>query len=194
MDNERIKKLPAYKGKVEILKRCRELADEGRLEFVDVACGPFFDLSIQIGLFLDPQSHSVTYYNGGAVPFSTTTLESVGNAVAACLLNWEKVKNRIVRIQDAVVTQKQLVDLAKLIQADDARWVVNNQETDALEKKARENYEKGNVTGDDVVAMIKVGVWGKGTGTKFTEVDNEVLGLRELDEEGVGEVVSRYCN
>ena len=146
-----------------------------------------------VGLFVDPKNHKVTYYDGGDAKFSATTLANVGKSLAAVFNNWDKVKNRVVRVQDAVVTQKQLVEAAKNVQKDGAEWDISNEDTSLLEKQARESFAKGDPSVEATYNCIKRSIWGAGFGGEMMEVDNDLLGLPQMSKAEVQEVVARYC-
>lgn len=191
--NDLVAELPVYEGKVQVIQRCRQLAQSKRLSYVEVACGPYLDWCIEVGLFIDAKKHSVTYYDGGDVRFSTTTLPTVGKSLVAILDHWEKISDRVVRVQDAVVTQKQLVCLAKEIQADGVEWTETYAETATLEKSSREKFARGEATAIEVYDLIKRAIWGEGFGSEMKELDNSKLGIPEMDQGKVRYVVSKYC-
>ena len=178
--------LPGYSGKMEVLNRCKREEANSRLSFVEISCGPFLDWCIMVGLFLEPENHKVTYYEGGDVPFSTTTLATTGKALAAVTNRWDEFKNRTVRVQDAVVTQRQLVNMAKEVQADGREWTEEHETTLRL--------EDGAADADPYpYASIKRAIWGEGLGQKMTGLDNELLGIEELQRGQVKAVVARFC-
>lgn len=196
--------LPVYAGKVDIQRRLETLSESnsGALEWTSITCGPYLDWCIMVGLFLDIKAHKVTYYDGGDVPFSATTLAHVGDALVRSLEQWHDIRNRIIRVHDGVFTQRQLVKVAQKLQAaatsedqGSIEWIEEHASTSELEHAARAKLAAGGELGfQEAYDFIKRAIWGEGYGADMTgTVDNEVLGLSTVREEELEQIIRRYC-
>ena len=185
--NERARKLPVYAAKVKIQEYLAEKAPESQNAGFTYTCiftSAFFDLCLKAGFLPGKEM-----YDGGERRFSTTRLETVGKAVVEVLKHPDETSNRDVYVHDAVVTQKQLAQLAG------KKWEAPNVDTAVLEK---ESYaELGKEQPDFTSAMygfLKRAVWGEGYGGEFTEVDNELLGIKMMSEKELEDVVKEYVH
>ncbi|CAI6033689.1 unnamed protein product [Clonostachys chloroleuca] len=85
-----------------------EKAAAGGIEYTILSTGPFLDLVFGTPLFVDFQNRSVEFYGDGK-----PRLTSIGKAVAGTLVNADKTKNGVLHIQETVVSQVKVLDLAK---------------------------------------------------------------------------------
>ena len=167
------------------------LADKAReiptFTWTGIAVGLFLDWGLDVGFILNPAQHTGTLYNGGGVPFSSTTLADIGKAVLGVIRNQEKTANRLLYVQSATVTQKQLIQYAK--DKDEKEWSLERQDTDEVLKDSFVKLDNH----DDHAAMLGfsvVGMWDPRYGGDFSKhLDNELLGLKELDDAGLRRVV-----
>ena len=129
------------------------------------------------------------------LPISATTGASIGNAVVQSLILADKTKNRPVYVQDAVVTQNQLITLAKGV-GQAGSWETKVVETEALEKSAYVELGKlGKGEAADpgwVFSFIKRAVWGEGFGGEFKKTDNELLGVKGLSETDITGLIKSF--
>lgn len=88
--------------------------------------GPFLDFGLNYG-FLGPdlKKKQITYLDGGNAKFSTTTVATVARAVVGVLTKREETKNRAVYVQDAALTQKDLLRLSKQALGEEGWTVVD---------------------------------------------------------------------
>ena len=136
----------------------------------------------------------ISYYP--SFSFSTTTLPTIGKAVASVLRCPVETRNRAVYIQDTATTLQALLAKAKTV-AGAQGWKEEVVAVDDVLAKVRE--ELGKELGKEepdrekfVYGFIKASIWGEGYGAHFPEVDNELLGLGQMDEWEVEALVRRY--
>lgn len=183
--NEKTRKLAVFAGKLAIVEYLKK--KEGEITWSALLNGPFLDWGLKVGfLGIDIPNKKVTLLDGGNTPFSTTTLSDIGQSVAGILAHPEDTKNRYVFVQSTLVTQNKLLAVAE--KATGEKFTVEHQSTEELEKQGNEKIAKGEFSG--FVDLIKRGIWGVGYGADFSDkLDNEILGVKVLDDAGVEGVV-----
>ncbi|KAF2964794.1 hypothetical protein GQX73_g8778 [Xylaria multiplex] len=188
--NPKTSKLAVFADKVAVQKALAKEAANGSISYTNIHNGPFFDWGIKVGLILNANEKSITLYNGGERPFSTTTLESIGKAVVGVLKKPDETKNRSVYIQDAAPTLKHLKALAEKVTGAAWQGKVVSVENDVLAPALAE-LQKENPNPDKfVIPSIITSVWGDGYGSPFQKLDNELLGLKEFTDADIEAVLA----
>lgn len=182
-------KLPVFGDKVAVIQKLQEITkQDSDFSWTSVITGPFFDWGLQHNFIINLKGLSTPIYDGGDVPVSSTTLASVGRAVAGVLKHAEETKNRPVFIQDVEFTQNQLLKLSgngDNIQREAVR-------TEDLEKQAYEALKQSPPDGRKfATSLILRAVYGADYGTHFTKTDNELLGIQQLSESEVAELLKK---
>ncbi|KAL9620215.1 MAG: hypothetical protein Q9160_005224 [Pyrenula sp. 1 TL-2023] len=180
--NPKTSALPVYRDKVAAQEVLKKAAADGKTSYSIVFNGPLLDWGLMVGFLINTRELSATLYDGGDRPFSATTTASVGKAIVGILKHTSETANRAVYVQDAVVTQNQLIALAKK-SGKTGEWTTEVADTAELEGAAFE--ELGKEQPNPMVwafNFIKRAVWGQGYGGEFKKTDNEVVGLKEMGE------------
>ncbi|RMZ80971.1 hypothetical protein DV738_g2349, partial [Chaetothyriales sp. CBS 135597] len=193
--NPKSEQLPVFQYKVETRKYLEAKArDHPGFSYTVVANGPFFDWGLQVGFFLNPAQHSAVVYNGGDVKFSTTTLASIGKAVVGVVAHQDETRNRAVYVQDALVSQNQLIQYAK--EVDGKEWQITNKTTDETRAQAFEALKSGPAPenfGAVLVTFIYSSVFGEGYGGNFSaHLDNDLLGIKPFSDDEVKKLVASF--
>lgn len=189
--NERARALPLYAPKVQTDDYLKSKAQEGALTYTTIRCGPFLDWCIMVGFFLNPRDCTIELADGGDRPFSTTTLDSTGKALANALKQPALSENRAFYVQDALLTQNQLLTLGRQLKQD-KEWTVTHVDTAKLEQEARDSFSKGDYGFPAVIKFLRRAVFAEGFGGAFPKTDNEALQIEEMSEEQVKNVLARY--
>jgi hypothetical protein len=176
--------LPVCVPKVETQKYLREqVKNNPNFTWTAIANGMFLDWGLEMGVSVDPARHAATLYNGGDIPFSATTLADVAKAVIGVISNQEQTANRLVYVQSALVTQNQLIRCAK--GEDKIKWDVVEKTTEAVKLNSFKELEKGE-NADVEAAMLGfcvTAMFDAQYGCDFSsKLDNELLGVREMNE------------
>ena len=181
--NPKTRGFPVYKDKVEMQEYLVKLAEEGKVTYTLILNSAFFDWALKVGFLLGES------YDGGERPFSTTTLATIGKAVAASLKKAEETENKAVYVHDAVVTQKQVGAMVE--KATGKKWEAQDYSTAQIEKEAY--AELGKEKPDYRSAMfgfLKNAMFREGYGGEFKTTDNELLGIKMMDEKEIEAVVT----
>jgi nucleoside-diphosphate-sugar epimerase len=192
--NPKAMQLPVCMPKVATQNYLREkVRTHPHFTWTGVANGMFLDWGIEMGIIVDPVKHFATLYNGGDVPFSATTLADVAKAVIGVIENLGRTADRLLHIHSTLVTQKQLIQYTK--NKDSKGWTVVRKDTETIKEESYRELEKGDdadmesaMLGFCVTAMFNVEY-----GSDFSgKLDNDVVGLEEMDEAEVRKVVEQY--
>ncbi|KAH7388957.1 hypothetical protein BKA64DRAFT_735099 [Cadophora sp. MPI-SDFR-AT-0126] len=169
--------LPVFGYKVAIRKHLEDkIAAGANITYTYVVNSLFLDWGIDVGFLLDLKSAEPKLYNGGEYIFSTTTLASVGQAVVGVLSHPEETKNRTVYVQDLVISQKRVLELAQKV-APEKKWTPVNASLQDLEKWAYGKLAEGDYSMPVMLSFINVGMFQDGYGSRFEKLDNELLGV-----------------
>ncbi|KUJ23697.1 NAD(P)-binding protein [Mollisia scopiformis] len=175
MDNKLSQKLPIIKDKLEI---------RAYVEWNSVNNGPFMLPQMWLSGWMgpNPKTKTATFHDGGNAIVGTSTLERIGEGVAASLLpeNAEKTKNKAVYVYSAAVSERKIADvISKLLGG------VTFEETDLsveqITKDAFAAYEKDQSTHD--MRFYIPFCFGKGYGGDYRDIAmNKELGLKEMSD------------
>ncbi|KAK8021339.1 NAD(P)-binding protein [Apiospora arundinis] len=157
------------------------------MSYTLVVNGPFLDWAVRIGWLANLKTREIDLWDGGDRVFSTTTLASVGKAVAGVLKHPAETQNRVVYVQDAAISAR---DLARYVKkatgGDGAAWKENQPSIDELLNAGWAELKKENPNPDKfVMNFITAAVHGEGYGAHFEKTDNELLGLKEMNEDEI---------
>jgi hypothetical protein len=188
--------LPVCVMKTETQQHLREQSSANPdFTWTAIANGLFLDWGLKVGFIIDPAKHSATLYNGGDIPFSATTLADIAKAVLGVIRNQNETANRVIYIHSALVTQSQLIQYAKDQDGKDWDIIVTNTETvkqdsfRELEKKEGADVDAA-MLGFAITAMFDTDY-----GCYFSgRLDNDVVGVSEIGENGVRKVVESYVS
>ncbi|KAJ6008128.1 oxidoreductase CipA [Penicillium herquei] len=190
--NPLVAQIPVFAGKIALLKHLQELAEKDKaFTWTAVFNGPFLDWGLKENFILDLKGSVTPIYNGGDVLFSTTTRDGIAQAVLGVLKHPDETKNRPVFVAEAEVSQNQLLQMsgrAGVVSVESVR-------TEDLEQRAMDALQR---TPPDhhlfAVNMIWRAIFSQDYGNRFVHLDNDLLGVRELDESEVIELVRQNCS
>lgn len=188
LDNAEVRKLAVFKDKLELRGLLVSLAKEGKLTWTSVYNNAFLDWGLEHKFILDPVEGKATLWDGGEHPISLTRLAAVGQAVVGVLKHPEETKNRVVKVQEAAVPLKKLVEIAKEY-TPGKQWTVVESSTEDVVKKSNEALSKGIFEVWVFVTLIFRAAFSNVTDAHFVKNDNELLGIRELSEAELKAVV-----
>ncbi|GAW15820.1 hypothetical protein ANO14919_052420 [Xylariales sp. No.14919] len=188
--NPKTSKLAVFADKVALQEALVAEAAKGSISYTAIYTGVFFDWGLKAGLILDAKEKSITLYDGGERRFSTTTLESIGKAVAGVLKKPEETKNRGVFVQDAAPTLKQLKAVAEKVTGVSWQGKEVSVDNDVLPPASAELEKEIPDPNKFIFPQIIASVWGEGYGAHFQKLDNELLGLKEFTEADIEAVVA----
>lgn len=190
LSNPKARQLPVYGHKVQIQEALEKKTPGTDTTYTYVYNNAFLDWGIDWNFMIDIKNKKMDMYDGGDSPFTTTPLPMVAKAVAGVLKHPEETKNAHVRVHGAKLTQNQFLDIAKRVVGEDG-WTINQLKTEEAEREAYENLKKDpSAFLAWAFPMLKVAIHRQGYGGDFSSKnDNELLGVKELSESEVEQIV-----
>lgn len=192
--NDLCAQLPVCAPKVDAQRYLQQASKSNpNFTYTAIANGLFLDWGLKMNLILNITEHNAILYNSGNVPFSATNLVDVATAVLGVIRHQPQTANRVVYIHSALVTQSELIKLAKDIDGKD--WVTSIQNTENIRKESLVELAKGP-QGDIDAAMLGFCICGSLTteyGCDFSShLDNGLLGVRELNKADLRALVATF--
>ncbi|KAK4175078.1 hypothetical protein QBC36DRAFT_332263 [Triangularia setosa] len=183
--NAKVRQLPVFQTKFLAQDLLEKKAKEGRLTYTLVANGPFFDWGLKINWLVNVKDRRAILYDGGHRKISFSLLSDIGRAVVGVLKHPQETENRMVFVQSTVQSFKDVFETAKKLTPGE-KWTEEVVMVEDLLSSARADPEKFAMN------FINAIIAGEGYGSLFEKNDNELLGIKELTQEEVEEVVKKY--
>ena len=179
LSNPKTAQLPVFGYKVNVIKHIEEKAAAyPDFSYTLVRNGGFLDWGLEMNFLLDLKSGKPRIFDGGDQLWSTTTLNSVGQAVVGVLEHPDETKNRAVYVQDMVVSQNKLLSIAKKVAPEKTKtWEPVPTSLATIKSASDEGLSKGQFTPAVLVEYIFVSLFGEGYGARMEKTDNELLGI-----------------
>lgn len=181
--------IPIFGPKLQVQEYLKaKAAEKPNFSYTLVFPGTFLDWGLAAGVLVDLKGKSATLRDGGDVPFSTSRLSTIGQAVVGVFSHLQETANRAVRVKDLDVTQNQLISVAREIDGS-GEWKIEHTNTASDEKEALASLAKGQTDEGVILKLLFRAVYGEGYGGRIENDDNELLGVEGLDAEGLKAVV-----
>ncbi|KAK4496884.1 hypothetical protein PRZ48_011333 [Zasmidium cellare] len=182
--------LPAFKdGKKVIQEYLKEKGD--KITWTCVVTGLFLDWCLDVGFSVDLKG-TTRVIDDGNKKASTTLLSDIGKAVVGVLQHPEETKNRAVYVQSASLSQNDLLEIAKKVKPGFSPKIQQTS-TAQFEYDAYAKLKKGEDVDNAMMDFVFESVFGEGFASDWSgETDNALLGIKELSEPELEEVVKRY--
>lgn len=193
MTNSNSRKLPVFVPKVAVEDYLIEKSKATGLTYTFVYNGGFTDFGIKNKIIMDFSKYEPVLFNGGDAQFSTTSMPTVGDAVVGVLTHPLETRNRPVYVSEIIISQNQLLSLAKQI-APNKPWAPVNVDLDVLVKSAIERFTQGQHDLSTVVPILLKSILDPEFGVKFIENDNDLLGIKGKTEEYLVELLTPLLN
>lgn len=191
--NHMVRQFPTYQPKIAVEEKLEQHRTDSGVSYTLIFTNVLLDWGLVDGFVMDPRSRVVKLYDGGKNLFSTTTLATVGRAVVAVVDNCHLTSNRAVYIQDIATTQAELVEMAQEATANDGGkdWTIEAIDTAELEAESWSGFKQGLFTPKVFFGFAARAAFASGYGGHFQILDNELLGIRQMQREDLREFVHR---
>ncbi|ERF73005.1 hypothetical protein EPUS_07099 [Endocarpon pusillum Z07020] len=188
--NEKARTLPVFAGKVAVQDALKKEAATGGMTYTVVCTGPFLDWGIMVGFIMNLKGKSISLWDGGDRVFSATSLQAIGKATAGVLKQLEQTKNRAVYVHETATTLKKLATMGKHATGADG-WQENVVSMDEQLEMAWAELKKDQPNPDNFAYnFIKASIWGEGFGGHFERLDNKLLGIKEMGDAELQDLVN----
>lgn len=191
--NEKAAAIPVFKNKLAVHDALKKEAVSGGMTYTIICTGPFLDWCIMVGLIMNLKEKSITLFDGGNRVFSTTTLPTIGKAVVGVLKHPEETKDRAVYVQETAITLKELATMGKKATGPDGWKETVVPVAQVLEEAWAELKKEQPNPHVFVYNFIKAAIWGEGYGSHFERLDNELLGVKEMNDVGLQSLVDHLA-
>ncbi|KAL9599064.1 MAG: hypothetical protein Q9219_004098 [cf. Caloplaca sp. 3 TL-2023] len=174
----------------------------GKSAWIGICCGFWYEFSLggpETGYGFDIKNRSVTLFDDGTQPISTSTLPQVGRSVAnllglkilrddesdksPCLTDF---KNKFAYLASFVVSQKDMLDSVLRVTGTELRdWKITHEPTAERLQRGNEIFKTGDFNGMRIVMYTRMFFQDQAGNHAATRgLDNEKLGLpkEDLDE------------
>ncbi|RDW64449.1 uncharacterized protein DSM5745_09860 [Aspergillus mulundensis] len=179
-----------YKEPLEIRAYLAEKAERNEIEYAIFHAGVWMEVIFSTPLIVDFEHRGVRVFDGGVHGFSVSRVRTLARAIVASLEKREETRNRVVRVHDAVLTQRGVLEMAKKCTPGE-EWVEIS--VDAR-KEVEELIEKTGERVDDLLwpGLFAAVLMSGGFGAQYRDVDNELLGIEMMSEEEIEEFSSGW--
>ncbi|KAJ4169184.1 hypothetical protein NW754_011118 [Fusarium falciforme] len=171
---------PHHVNFVEIQKYLKSKSDQ--IEYTIFSIGAFTEFLVNYGVVFDWPSKTAEIWGDGTSPFSSTSLSGAARAIVGALKNPEPTKNKNLFIHEHVVTQAQLLGLAKK-HSPGVEWTITTVEDPEAEFKRLEALANKQPEIPNILALIKASLISGKYQAWYKNVDNDLVSVPVLTEE-----------
>lgn len=186
--NPNARTLPVFAPKVKIQEYLVEKAKNTGLTYTLIYCGGWLDAGSHRSFLISSTGDTTNVFDGGDVPFSTSTLDTVASAIVSTLVHLEETKNRSIHVHSLVTTQNHLLALAKQV-APEKPWHTVNLKLDDLTAKADARLAQGLVDFETFAPYIFRAIFDPSFGACYDKTDNQLLGITCSSDEDVKDIL-----
>lgn len=185
-------------GKIRVRRYLEQLAKQGRMDWMALNGGPFFEMWLLKGpAGIDVKGRRARIYGEGNKRLNWTPLSVIAEAAVEMLAMYpdEQVVNRAVFIRGVKnLTQQRLLDVVEKVVGE--KFDVEKVDVDRICRNARVMFEKGvkEQMGLAFKGLTVSGQFFEGEGNDWSDlVTNEVVGVTEVSvEEAVRSVLEEF--
>ncbi|KAE8452548.1 hypothetical protein EG329_000451 [Mollisiaceae sp. DMI_Dod_QoI] len=186
----KVENLPIYIPMIKTRKYVQEKAKAGEITWTVLACGGFLSFLFDTPTLFDFANHKATLFDEGDNRISTTSMPNVGKAIAAILKNSDATKNKVLHTSEVIVTQNKVLAIAKELKPE-INWDTTKVQTSAMLKEGLEQLSAGDFSMPVLMKLIgATALGGDAYGSAYDETDNELLGIKELTEADLKQLVA----
>ena len=170
--DEKLRGLPCFGDTVGVHDALEKVAASGGMTYSIMCTGPILDFEIRMGNFMDLRQKTIKLFDGGNRVFSTTSSPTIGKAITGVFTHPEETKNRVLYVQDTATTLQRLAAMGEKV-------------------TGANGWSKTVVSVDEIrdYQFYLAACFAEGYGSHFEKNDNELLGLQEMSDAEVQELV-----
>lgn len=185
--NPKVAALPVFGHKIATRKHLEaKVAAGADITYTYLINSGFLDWGLEHSFIFNWRDGKPEIYDGGDVPFTSATLQHVGQAVVGVLTHPEETKNRQVVVSSTEITQNKLFELAKKAAPEKANsWELVPSKVVDVEKSNAESVSKGDFSFPVIFNQLKLSVFGGKAYGQPLKDDNELLGVKHLTDDEI---------
>lgn len=182
--------LPVFAPKVQVQQDIIQKSKGTQTTYTFIYNNLFLDWAIDFGFGLNLKEKKMELVDGGDKPYTTTPIPFVAKGIVSVLKHPEETANKEIRLHGTELTQNKLFEIAQRTAGKDG-WEVTSVKSADLEKESYEILQKDPSNAMAwVPGFLKRAIYADGYGGLFSQKnDNEMLGLKALDENEVEKIV-----
>ena len=190
LSNPVLARFPIYQPKLAIRKLCEEMRQEYLLfSWTSIQNASFLGPDWTLDFIIDTSEHEADIKDGGNVVFCAATYVDISKAAMGILDHMERTANRAVSIASIRTTQNETLSLAKNLDPT-INWKITHSDTAVREVEAFERWGAGDRSEEVVAMFINRAFIGEKNGGNFPELDNDILGIKMMDQKGLESIIS----
>ncbi|KAI5364711.1 Putative NmrA-like domain, NAD(P)-binding domain superfamily [Septoria linicola] len=189
-EDSRTRLLPVFGYKVEVEHYCKEKVQGTSTSYTLVVNNEFFDWNLDNSFGVDVRNKKVEIFDGSEHTYSAAPLAFVARGIVAGLQHPIETANRVVRLHGLSMTQNRLQEVLQRFTGKEG-WHISH-----VNLADRETQAYNNLQTDPsnmyawAVPFLHCAVYGKDFHNDFSKNnDNTLLGLQELSEAEIEEIV-----
>lgn len=140
---------------------------------------------------IDLQKRTAVLPDGGKLPFSVTSKETLGNALTSLLSRYPENKNSFLYICDGEASMYQIIKAVQEATSPQEQWTISSYSLEEKKKQADANLKEGKLTLAEFVGVL--GVPFTGGLTVWKNPDNRKLGLENPSSAKAQELVQKVA-
>lgn len=189
-DLHAVRHLPVFAHKVQVAEHLQQKVRGTPTTYTLICNNEFFDWDLDHNFGLDIKNKAMEVFDGGDTAYTATPLDFVATGVVAILQHLSETTNRAVRLHGTTLTQNKLLDIVQRYTGKEG-WQISHANTAEREELGHENLKKDpNNFWGWAIPFLQCAIWAKASGGDFSQNnDNELLGLKEMTDAEVEEVV-----
>jgi uncharacterized protein YbjT (DUF2867 family) len=181
-DDNALEELPFMQGMRDARDYLAAQAGQGKIEYTHFATGSFLEAVLDYPLYVDFRARKASFYNLGNHPASVSRRSTVARAIVAAFSaeRATATANRSIFVHDALVSQRQLVDIARRHGTSKGEWDVQCIDGAAEYAAALEGLRGDSIAQEAMPrALLAALLTGRFQGA-YLSTDNAMLGLGYL--------------
>ena len=191
-EDPRTRALPVFGHKVLVEHHTKKRVQGTSTTYTLICNNEFFDWDLDNNFGVDIKNKKIEIFDGGEHVYSAAPLNFVARGIAHVLHRPEETTNRVVRLHGMSMSQNKFFELLQRCTGKDG-WDVTHV---SLADREKDGYMVLQTDADNMYAwavpMLHCAVYGKDFKNNFSkDNDNELLGLTELTDAEIEEIVKK---
>ncbi|KAI1075683.1 nmrA-like family protein-like protein [Whalleya microplaca] len=191
IESEKSAHFPVFQGKKAAREALEKAAASSSITYTLIGTGPFLDSGIQNEFLINLREKSINLWDGGDQLFSTTTLPAVAKTVSEVLKHPNETKNRGLNVQSTAISSRKLLEIGKTVVGSDG-WKLNARSIDDVLEAGYTELKKDHPEPLVRRNFIVAAIFGKDYGGHFPKVDNELLGIEEMTDAQIQNLMESF--